>query len=265
MARLWRAHHDLVASVANRNRRAGMDTADLIGAGHLGLHQAIVRFDPDRFPGRLSTYAVPWIRWYVQDHIDRNSGPLRLPTSTGHRQLARSGSRLFDDARRTCQRDGVPTTDTELCARVGRRIGLSGEEVARCRHMIEHPPVSLDTLQTDTLDIAAADPTPEDATIDRLDGVKLRGRIMALVESILGERERVVFLARCMTGDNPVVQLDALAVRFGVSRERIYQLEASARRKIVAALHHEGFTGGLAGTPEASSASGRTAARVMNG
>ncbi len=63
LATLWRSHSGLVAAVASRYRRAGIDIEDLIGAGQLGLHAAIVRFDAERFPGRLSTYAVPWIRW----------------------------------------------------------------------------------------------------------------------------------------------------------------------------------------------------------
>src|SRR5277367_2052346 len=84
LATLWQAHGRLVAAVASRYRRSGVDIEDLIGAGQLGLHAAIVRFDTDRFPGRLSTYAVPWIRWYVQDHVSRNARPVRLPATSAH-------------------------------------------------------------------------------------------------------------------------------------------------------------------------------------
>ena len=59
LSTLWQAHAGLVVMIANRYRRIGIDTDDLISAGQLGLRSAIVRFDPDRFPGRLSTYAVP--------------------------------------------------------------------------------------------------------------------------------------------------------------------------------------------------------------
>lgn len=234
---LWQTYHGLVAMVANRHRRSGIEIVDLIGAGQLGLHAAIVRFDPDRFTGRLSTYAVPWIRWYIQDHIARNTGPVRLPSTTIHRQLARWGTRLFDDARRDCQRERVQPTEMELCARVGRRIGLSTDEVARLRQAQNGATVAVDTLSA--FETHSDEHTPEDAVIRRLDHEKLRRKILALADSILGERERAVFLARCMTGDQPVVQLDALASRFGVSRERIYQLEGSARRKIVMALGND--------------------------
>lgn len=266
LSELWQAHRGLVAAVASRYRRAGVETADLIGAGQLGLHAAIVRFDPDRFPGRLSTYAVPWIRWYVQDHISRNAGPVRLPSTSPHRQLARWGTRLFDDAQRACQREQVTPTEGELCSRVGRRIGLSANEVARSRHMVESAAASFDTLPSIAADADVVEPTPEDAAIERLDREKLRRRILALVDSILGERERVVFLARCMTGSEPVVHLDTLATRFGVSRERIYQLEGSARRKIITALRHEGFTGlpDQPAVPTQRASTGRAAVQLMS-
>lgn len=242
LTELWQAHRGLVAAVANRYRRAGIEAADLIGAGQLGLHAAIMRFDLTRFPGRLSTYAVPWIRWHVQDHVSRNSGPVRLPSSTPHRQLARWGARLFEDAQRACQREQVAPTEMELCARVGRRLGLSAEEVARSQHMIEPATVSLAAHPTAAMELDDASASPEEEAIERLDREKLRRRILELADSILGERERVVFFARCMTGDRPAVQLDTLATQFGVSRERIYQLEGSARRKIVTALQRDGYT-----------------------
>jgi RNA polymerase sigma factor (sigma-70 family) len=238
LATLWQAHGGLVAAVASRYRRAGVDIEDLIGAGQLGLHAAIVRFDADRFPGRLSTYAVPWIRWYVQDHISRNVLPVRLPDTNAHRQLARNGAGLFAEARRACQREQVEPTEIELCARVGSRIGLSADEVARSQRAAGGAYASLDEDIPVDLGEALA---PEDDAIRRLDREKLRRRILTLVDTILGQREREVFLARCMTGDAPISRLDALAARFGVSRERVYQLESSARRKVITALRQEGF------------------------
>src|SRR5208282_4445936 len=126
----------------------------------------------------------------------------------------------------------VEPTEMGLCARVGARIGLSADEVARNQHAGGSAAASLD----DDTPIDAHDaPTPEDDAIQRLDREKLRRRILVLADTILGQREREVFLERCMTGDAPVSRLDELAARFGVSRERIYQLENSARRKIITA------------------------------
>jgi len=126
----------------------------------------------------------------------------------------------------------------ELCARVGRRVGLSADEVVRSQRVCGTSPVS---FEHDTAFDLGEGLTPDDDAIQRLDRKKLRQRILALAETILGRREREVFLARCMTGHAPISQLDVLATRFGVSRERIYQLGSSAGRKIIVALRQEGF------------------------
>lgn len=243
---LWESHSKLVVAIASRYRNLSIDLLDLIGAGHLGLHAAIGRFDPERFDSRLSSYAIGWIRWYIQDYVRRNSGPVRLPGSNAHRQLMQMRSRLLAEARRSCQRDDVEPTESELCERIGRRIGLPAEEVARSMQLMQGGALSLHADKPDAgapLEETLADDSasPEDDVILRLDHAKARKRIVSLVEEILGERERIVFMARCMNDSDEVTHLDSLAEQFGVSRERVYQLEASAKRKITMALTQEGY------------------------
>jgi RNA polymerase sigma-32 factor len=256
MTALWESHSKLVVAVASRYRQPNIEFADLIGAGHLGLHAAITRFDADRFEGRLATYAIGWIRWHIQDYIHRNATPVRLPATSAHRQLAQRAGRLFADARTSCQHDRVEATGTELCERVGRRIGLTGDEVARSVRLISGGGISLqadgdesgatrnlcDTLTADSV-------SPEEDVILRLDHAKARKRIMALVHEILGERERAVFLARCMGDGDEVAHVETLAGQFGVTRERVCQLEASAKRKIAAVLANEGYIEFAGGEP----------------
>ena len=245
---LWESHSKLVIAIASRYRQPNIEIADLIGAGHLGLHAAIARFDADRFDCRLANYAIGWIRWHIQDYIRRNAAPVRLPATTAHRQLAQMAGRLFADARRSCEREQVDATEAELCERIGRRIGLAADEVACGIRLISGGAVSLQTQVTkdgttrnleDILPTEAA--TPEEDVILRLDHAKARKRIMVLVQEILGEREREVFLARCMGDSDDVAHHASLAMRFGVTRERICQLEASAKRKLSAALAQEGY------------------------
>jgi DNA-directed RNA polymerase sigma subunit (sigma70/sigma32) len=88
LTELWESHSKLVVAVACRYRQSTIELADLIGAGHLGLHAAIERFDTGRFDGRLASYAIGWIRWHIQDYIRRNVAAVRLPSTTAHRQLA---------------------------------------------------------------------------------------------------------------------------------------------------------------------------------
>jgi RNA polymerase sigma-32 factor len=248
LVELWESHSKLVIAVASRYRQPNIELADLIGAGHLGLHAAIERFDADRFDSRLATYAIGWIRWHIQDYIRRNATPIRLPATTAHRQLAQMAGRLFADARKSCHREQIAATDAELHERIGRRIGLAGDEVARSMRLISGGMVSLHAEVTDAGatkslgdTLATDDASPEDDVILRLDHAKARKRIMLLVHEILGERERDVFLARCMNDDDEAIHLEVLARRFGVTRERVCQLEVSAKRKISTALAQEGY------------------------
>lgn len=250
LTELWESHSKLVVAIARRYRHPQVEFLDLVGAGHLGLCAAITRYDVDRFDSRLSSYAIGWIRWHIQDYLRRNSGPVRLPGSSAHRQLMQMAARLHADARRSCERECVEPTEAELCARIGRRIGLSGDEVARSLRLMHGGTVSL--YASATSDGAAApglletladdNATSEDDVILRLDHAKARKRIISLAEEILGERERTVFFARCMTDSEDVAHLALLAEELGVSAERVYQLEASAKRKIAVALAREGFT-----------------------
>jgi RNA polymerase sigma-32 factor len=245
---LWESHSKLVIAIASRYRQQNIEFTDLIGAGHLGLHSAIARFDVERFDGRLATYAIGWIRWHIQDYIRRNAAPVRLPGTMAHRRLARTAGRLFAEARNNCRRGGVEATETEIHEYIGRCIGLPADEVARSLHMINGGSVSLQTQTEDAgqgqslEDTLVADQvSPEDDVILRLDRAKARKRIKVLVNAVLDEREREVFLARCMGADDEVTHLETLAARFGVTRERIYQLEASAKRKISTALAQQGY------------------------
>src|ERR1700722_20126818 len=145
---LWESHSKLVIAIASRYRQSSIELADLIGAGHLGLHAAIARFDAERFEGRLANYAIGWIRWHIQDYIRRNAAPVRLPATSAHRQLAQMAGRLFADARRSCLREQVEATETELCERIGRRIGMAADEVARGIRLINGGAVSLHTQVT---------------------------------------------------------------------------------------------------------------------
>lgn len=234
---LWESHAKLVLAVARQYHRLDLSMSELVGAGHLGMRAAIDGFDPDQGDIRLSTYAVGWIRRYIQDYIRRHAPPLKPWASPGQRQLLRSAGRLFADARRSCQRESIEPTEAELCTRVGARIGLGGEAVAQCAALALH-----DASATETHPAApegtGQGPTPDDAVILRLDHAKKRRRVTGLAQEILGERERIVFLARCVTEPHGTRQ--RLAMELGVTRERIFQLEVSAKRKIAAALAHDG-------------------------
>jgi RNA polymerase sigma factor (sigma-70 family) len=244
LTELWMSHGKLVASIAAKYRRSDIDHDDLINAGHLGMHTAITRFDSDRFDTRLAAYAAVWIRWYVTDYIRRNSGPVRLPESKAHRQLAQSGPRLLIEARKACEREGVDATDSELHARIGCRLGLSADEVAHGLRLIQGARMSLDAQDNEGGDESSlrdhAAPTADDLH-ERMDHERLRTRIRVLANDVLGERERQIFFARSMADSDDVPSLEAFAGKFGVSIARTHQIEVSARRKIAVSLAASGY------------------------
>jgi RNA polymerase sigma-32 factor len=240
LTELWMSHGKLVAAIAAKYRRSDIDHDDLINAGHLGLHTAIMRFDIDRFDTRLSAYASVWIRWFINDYIRRNSGPVRLPESKAHRQLSQSGARLLIEARKACEREGVHPTDSELHARIGQRIGLSADEVARGLRLIQGAQMS---LHADDDGVGLPDeklPTADDIH-ERMDFDRLRLRIATLANEVLGERERQVFVARSMADSDEVPSLETFAEQFGVTISRVHQIEISARRKIAVSLAASGY------------------------
>ena len=242
MAELWHNHSKLVMAVARQYRQPDVPMADLVGAGQRGLHAAIDSFDPDQAEARLADYALGWIRRYIQDYIARRRGSLDDASSLSEIQLLRSASRLFSDARRACQREGIEATDAELRARVGARLGRTGDEVARL----------LPVEQTEV------------APVSQVDLVTLRHRMVALSEEILGARERTVFLGRCLAEGRNMRRYESLVSELGITRERAFELEASARRKIAAALAREGLLQVAATLEEVPKARTRRVPRAMD-
>jgi RNA polymerase sigma-32 factor len=242
---LWMSHGKLVAAIAAKYRRSGIDHNDLINAGHLGLHAAIMRFDASRFNTRLSAYASIWIRSYVQDYIRRNVGPVRLSDSKAHRQLVQCAPRLIADARKSCERECVAPTDTELHLRIGRRVGLTEDQVAQGLRLIQGAKVSLNNRDENGeygSNLPDGTASTSDDINERMDQERLRSRIHTLANDVLGERERIVFLARSMSDGHAVPSQDVFAGQFGVSNSRVHQIEVSARRKIAVALVVAGYT-----------------------
>jgi len=145
--------------------------------------------------------------------VDRSDAPGDVAGQT----LAGLADRLLADARSACRREGVAATRWELFARVAKRIGLSQAEVARGLER---------AIRRDG--VAAASAVGG--------GRRLRDPVARAATTILGAREREVFLARRAARPDDVAALRQLAAGLGVSVERIYELEASARRKLDRAL-----------------------------
>ena len=218
-----------VVRVANQYRGYRLRTIDLIQEGNLGLMKAVERFDPDR-GNRLITYAVWWIRAYIQSFILRAWSLVRFGTTRAQRRLMFGLSK----ARQAIAKfsDGTAEDEQKLIA---ERLHTSAGEIADTLRRISQRDVSLDaTVNPDdpmpmVSRLPASDPSPEAYLMHET----LREQVAERVAEVLPElddRERFILEHRLMT-DEPML-LREIAERYGVSRERIRQVESKLKRKL---------------------------------
>ena len=150
-------------------------------------------------------------------HSRADPMPSTAPRGAAGPALAGLDERPLADARDACQREGIAATRRELLMRVAKRVGVSPTEAALGLRGTLRP-----------VGVAAAPVRP---------GTRhLRDRVLRLAATILGERERAVFMARRAARPDDMAALHELASSLGLSVERVYELEASARRKLATAL-----------------------------
>ena len=247
LARRWRDHRDeealheliesharLVVRVAWNFRRSGLPLGDLVQEGNIGLAQAAARFDPERNV-RFSTYASWWIMAEIQDFILRNSSIVRFATTPMHRSLFFKLRRLR--ARRAVNADGtLPSDEREMLA---HELGVPLSEVERIDASLARGDQSLNvTRDSDEVEqlqdfIPDPGPTPEDIVTDTFDGAVRDARLGEALER-LTPRERSIIVSRFL--EDKRVTLAEIGEEFGVSKERIRQLEGKALAKLHAAL-----------------------------
>jgi RNA polymerase sigma-32 factor len=226
LATLIHAHLGLVIKIATEFRNSGPSMEDLIQEGHVGLTIAARRFDPTKAT-RLATYATYWIRACMMEYVVRSHGPVRIGTTRSQRKIFFGLGR----ARRRLEREGatvsadqlakilgVPTDDVEHMA-----TRLSGHDVS-----LDAPRSSDDERRQSNL-LASDGPSQEDLYAD---GQEEDSRKTLLLEALkqLDPRERAILKARHMSA-RPIT-LGALGKRFGISRERVRQLELRAVAKL---------------------------------
>jgi RNA polymerase sigma-32 factor len=226
LARLVQTHLGLVIRIAMEFRHSGPSMEDLIQEGNLGLTIAARRFDPTR-QTRLATYATYWIRACMLEHVVRSHGPVRIGTTRSQRKIFFGLGR----ARRKLEREGEATDAESLATALGVERSdiesmtprLTGHDVS-----LDAPRATDDRREVGAL-IAEDGPNPEDmvAGVEEEDCRKTR-----LNEGlkVLDTRERAIIKARHMR-QRPAT-LASLGKKFGISRERVRQLELRAKAKL---------------------------------
>jgi RNA polymerase sigma-32 factor len=223
---LIHAHLGLVIKIATEFRNSGPSMEDLIQEGHVGLTIAARRFDPTKAT-RLATYATYWIRACMMEYVVRSHGPVRIGTTRSQRKIFFGLGR----ARRRLEREGAPVSSDKLA----QILGVPTEDVEHMATRLSGHDVSLDAPRSQDDErkqsnlLASDGPSQEDLYGD---GQEEDSRKALLLEALkhLDTRERAILKARHMSA-RPIT-LGALGKRFGISRERVRQLELRAVAKI---------------------------------
>jgi len=231
-ARLVTANLRLVVKIAYEYRRAYRNMMDLVQEGNMGLMQAVKKYDPYRGV-KLSSYAAWWIRAYMLRYILANWRMVKLGTTQAQRKLFFNLSK--EKARLSAM--GIEPTNAEIA----RRLEVAEVEVEEMDKRMSKGDASLDlpVSENDGRQIArvellpAADTTPDIATESAELGVLLR-KHLAEFRSTLTDKDLIIFDQR-LVADEPRTLQD-LGEEFGVSRERVRQLEARITGRLRAFL-----------------------------
>lgn len=226
---LVKSHMRLAVKIASKYARSGLPVGDLISEANIGLVKAVQRFDPDR-GFRLATYALWWIRAEVQTFVLHNWSMLKGGNTAALK-------RLFFNLRQTQRRLGIADrlmTDEEA-NQVADELGASVDEVREMEHRFATPVSSLNVPvgeegDSEAMDLLADDTESVETRLADRSELDARKALMMDALKALGDRERHIFVSRNLT-ERPVT-LETLAQQYGVSKERIRQIESGAYKKV---------------------------------
>ena len=231
--RLVTSHLRLVAKIAMGYRGYGLPLSELISEGNVGMMQAVKRFDPER-GFRLATYAMWWIRAAIQEYILRSWSLVKMGTTANQKKL------FFNLRKAKSQISALEEGDLrpENVKAIAHKLGVSEQEVTEMNRRLGGDASLNSPLRGDgeaewqdwLVDDSASQETilaEHEESDNRL--TALRGAL-----KVLNERERRIFEARRLR-DEPLT-LEELSEEFGVSRERVRQIEVRAFEKVQAAV-----------------------------
>ena len=231
-SRLVTANLRLVVKIAYEYRRAYKNMMDLIQEGNIGLMQAVKKYDPYRGV-KLSSYAAWWIRAYMLRFILNNWRLVKLGTTQAQRKLFFNLSK--EKARLSAL--GIEPTDAEIA----KRLNVAESEVAEMDKRLARSDASLDASvgESDGRSVSRVElmPSPGSTPDQLAEGAELsemlQGRLSEFRETLAGKD--VVIFDKRVVADEPLT-LQELGDEFGVSRERVRQLEARLTGKLRAYL-----------------------------
>ena len=232
--RLIISHLRLVAKFARGYRGYGLPIADLISEGHVGLLQAVERFEPER-GFRFSTYAVWWIKAAIQEYILRSWTLVKMGTTASHRKLffnlrkAKSRISVLDEG------DMRP----DQVKLIAKRLGVTERAVIDMNRRLGgdtslNDAIREDRDSTEWQDWLVGDSPDQETTLAAKEEFDNRRNALSVVLGALNARARRIFESRRLAEDP--MTLAELADEFGLSRARVRQIEARAFEKVQEAV-----------------------------
>jgi RNA polymerase sigma-32 factor len=236
-AKLVNSHLRLVAKIAMGYRGYGLPVSELISEGNIGLMQGVKKFEPDR-GFRLATYAMWWIRASIQEFILRSWSLVKMGTTAAQKKL------FFNLRRMKNQIDAFEEGDLKPAdvAKIARDLGVTEDEVISMNRRMGHggdtslnaPLRSSEDGEGQWQDFLVSDEPLQDEVIADAEERQVRHELLGQAMQSLNERERHILTERRLV-DEPKT-LEDLSQVYGVSRERIRQIEVRAFEKLQAAL-----------------------------
>jgi RNA polymerase sigma-32 factor len=247
LAKSWREHGDrdaahrlvtshlrLVAKIAMGYRGYGLPISEVISEGNVGLMQAVKRFEPDK-GFRLATYAMWWIKAAIQEYILRSWSLVKMGTTANQKKLffnlRKAKSRISALEEGDLRPDQVQI--------IAKRLGVTEQDVVDMNRRLGgdvslNSPIREDGDSGEWQDWLVDDSASQEARLAESEEADNRRKALGEALTVLNERERRIFEARRLA-DDPVT-LEELADEFGVSRERVRQIEVRAFEKVQKAV-----------------------------
>jgi len=232
--RLVLSHLRLVVAVARGYLGYGLPHADLIQEGNIGLMKAVKRFDPDRGV-RLVSFAMHWIKAEIHEYVLKNWRLVKIATTKAQRKL-------FFNLR--SMKQSFATLGPEEVAEVAKKLGVKPEEVMEMETRMTGGDIALEPTVDDEEDhfapiayLAAESSIEPSAQLERKQYDRLQDEGLRDALAKLDDRSRVIVQRRWLVDDGEeAATLHELAAEYGVSAERIRQIEVKAMQKMKGAL-----------------------------
>jgi RNA polymerase sigma-32 factor len=247
LAKSWREHGDrdaahrlvtshlrLVAKIAMGYRGYGLPISEVISEGNVGLMQAVKRFEPDK-GFRLATYAMWWIKAAIQEYILRSWSLVKMGTTANQKKLffnlRKAKSRISALEEGDLRPDQVKI--------IAKRLGVTEQDVVDMNRRLGgdvslNSPIREEGDSGEWQDWLVDDSVSQETRLAESEEIDNRRKALGDALTVLNERERRIFEARRLA-DEPIT-LEELADEFGVSRERVRQIEVRAFEKVQKAV-----------------------------